>query len=169
MFQEIDLFVSLAEIAGVFVGFGALIGFTQIARTGKTQLNGIQSVVMTGLIVIVAALFPVGLAGYGLTVRTLWLVSSLSFLLLIWVVIITSIRNLDHENIAVINFKRNPVIVIIFWILLEIPIQLPLFLVAVGIFPLLAPAFYTTALILNLFQAAFLFATLVFVKNEETK
>jgi hypothetical protein len=169
MIQEIDLFVSLAEIAGVFVGFGALISFTQTARTGKVQSTAIKGVVMTGLLVIVAALLPVGLAGYGLTVRTLWLVSSLSFLLLIWASIVMASRDADHENSIGFNFRRNPVIMIIFWGLIEISIQLPLFLIAVGFFPLLAPAFYTTALILNLVQAAFIFTTLVFSKDEETK
>ena len=54
-----------------------------------------------------------------------------------------------------------------FWVLFEIPIQVPLVLTLLGIASSLAPAFYITALVLNLFQGAFLLARLVFTSRAE--
>ena len=48
-----------------------------------------------------------------------------------------------------------------FWILLEIPIQLPLLLVLLGLWPQQDMALYTTSLVFNLFQAAYVLAQLV--------
>jgi hypothetical protein len=58
--------------------------------------------------------------------------------------------------------KSSPVAATFFWLCLEIPIQLPLVLVLLGSFPDLEPAFYTTALVINLVEAAFVLAQVVF-------
>ena len=80
MDQDINLFIIIAQIAGVFVGFGALISVTRRSDIEVAQLVLIRSVVTTGLIVIIAALIPVGLSRYGLSGHTLWAVCSLAFL-----------------------------------------------------------------------------------------
>jgi hypothetical protein len=49
-----------------------------------------------------------------------------------------------------------------FWILLELPLQIPLILILLGLRPDLEPAFYLTALMFNLFEAAFVLAQLVY-------
>jgi hypothetical protein len=49
-----------------------------------------------------------------------------------------------------------------FWLLLELPIQVPLVLTLLGLFPDLEPAFYTTALVFHLFEAAYVLARLVY-------
>jgi hypothetical protein len=153
--QDTDLFVALAEIAGIFVAFGALISVTRRRDIGSMQVGRIQSVVAIGLLVIVAALIPVGLARYGLSDPTVWLLSSIAFLVLIWV----SIFALREGIFA--QARENPVAAMLFWIGLEIPIQVPLFLVVFGVHPALAPAFYTTALVINVFEAAFVLTQLV--------
>ena len=61
MIQDVDLFVAIAEIAGVFVGFGALISVTRGAEIEASVLGRIRAVVTIGLLVVVAALVPVGL------------------------------------------------------------------------------------------------------------
>ena len=48
------------------------------------------------------------------------------------------------------------------WVMLEVPIQASLILVIFGFFAPLAPALYTAALVLNLFQAAAAMGQLVF-------
>ncbi|MEJ2265933.1 MAG: hypothetical protein P8X95_21005, partial [Anaerolineales bacterium] len=63
---EIDLFIAMAEIAGVFVGFGALISVTQHSEIEAGQLGQIRAVVTIGLVVMVAALIPIGLDRYHL-------------------------------------------------------------------------------------------------------
>jgi hypothetical protein len=49
-----------------------------------------------------------------------------------------------------------------------VPIQVPLFFAALGILPSLGAAFYTTALILNLCEAAMVLALLVFSRSAGT-
>lgn len=162
MSQDINLFVAIAEIAGVFVGFGALISVTRRNEIEAFQLGQIRAVVTIGLVVIVAALIPVGLGRYGVTGHDLWLVCSLSFLFLIWVVTIFSLRKPENRELMIIRTRTNPVTAVFFWFLLEVPMQVPLVLAVLGLYPDLEPAFYTTALVLNLFEAAFVLAQLVY-------
>jgi len=154
--QDTDLFVALAEIAGVFVGFGALISVTRRGGIDATQLAQIRTVVAVGLLVIVAALIPVGLGRYGLTGHTVWSWSSFTFLVLIWVSIFV------HRASLAAQARENPIAGMFFWVGLELPIQIPLILAMFGSYPALEPAFYTTALVLNVFEAAFVLTQLVF-------
>jgi len=157
-----DLFVSLAEIAGVFVGFGALISVTRRVDIDASQLAQIRAVVVIGLVVMVAALVPVGLARYGVVGRTLWSWSSIAFLALIWVSIILPMLNHRHRA-AITALSRGSLIGSIFFLVfLELPIQIPLVLAVLGSHPALEPAFYTTALVVNLFEGAFVLTQLVF-------
>jgi hypothetical protein len=160
---QTDLFLSIAEIAGIFVGFGALISFS--SDRGPVSRIGIRNVVAIGLLVLVAAVVPVGLSQYGLTGRVLWGWSSAAFLLFIWMSILGLLRDSEHREWAKADAKANPVLAIFFWGFLEVPIQVPLALAMLGVAPSLAPAFYVTALVLNLFQAAFVLARLVFAQE----
>lgn len=162
MTQDVDLFVAITEIAGVFVGFGALISVTRRSEIEAFLLGQIRAVVTIGLVVIVAALIPVGLGRYGITGHDLWFVCSLVFLLLIWAVIILSLRRPENRGLTITQARTSPAMAVFFWLLLELPIQLPLVLTALGFFPDLEPAFYTTALVFNLFEAAFVLAQLVY-------
>lgn len=54
--------------------------------------------------------------------------------------------------------KANLPRAVLFWVFLEIPIQVSLVLAILGVAPSLAPAFYVTALVLNLFEAAMMLA-----------
>ncbi|MCL4249195.1 MAG: hypothetical protein KJ065_13695 [Anaerolineae bacterium] len=164
MAQDIELLVAIAEIAGVFVGFGALISMTRGSQIEASLLTQIRAVVTIGLVVIVAALVPAGLSRYGVTGHDLWAICSLIFLILIWAVTVMSLRRSENKAIVVTRARANPATAIIFWILLEIPMQVPLVLTVLGLYPDLEPAFYTTALVLNLFQAAFVLAQLVYAQ-----
>ena len=162
MIAEADLYISLAEIAGVFVGFGALIAAVSSTNQIDVQTSRVQGIVVIGLLVLVASLMPIGIASYGVDSRDVWLYSSLSFLTLIWATLLLSLLSDSFKSANALSFSDHPIGFIAFWIALEVPIQVPLFLVFWGIFEDLSPAFYSTALILNLFQAAFLLAFLVF-------
>jgi hypothetical protein len=154
--------LAIAEIAGVFVGFGALISFTGRTEIKVTQLGQIRAVVTIGLVVIVAALLPVGLSRYGIREHSLWFICSLIFLVLVWAVIILSLRRPENRQVVRTQTRDSPAMAAFFWILLELPIQIPLILVLLGPYPDLEPAFYTTALVFNLFEAAFVLARLVY-------
>ena len=159
MRDDLDLFLSIAEIAGVFVGFGALISFS---RDGAAQARtGLRGVVTVGLVVLVAALLPVALARYGLSDRTLWTASSAGFLVIIWIALVGLFLDPEHRAWVKADATASPFFTAFFWLALEAPIQGSLLLVLLGVAPALAPAFYVTGLVLNLFEAALLYARLV--------
>ncbi len=156
------LLIAIAEIAGVFVGFGALISVIRPNEIEAAQLARIRGMVTIGLGLIINALIPVGLNFYGVTDHILWFMSSLIFFTFNWVVIILSMRDPVNRELMKNGMRTSPVITVLFWLLLEIPLQVPLVLTMLGLFPHLEPAFYTTALLFNLFQAAFALVQLVY-------
>jgi hypothetical protein len=162
--QNPSLFLAIAEISGVFVGFGALISLTRRGEIAPTTLGRIQAVVTIGLVVIVAAFLPVVLGGYGVNGHALWFWCSLVFLLLVWAVTVFSLRSSQNRRLVTSQARSNPVLAAFFWILLEAAIQVPLILTLLGIFPDVEPGFYTTALAFNLFEAAFVLAQVVFAQ-----
>lgn len=157
------LFVTIAEISGVFVGFAALIAVTRRSEIDAAQLGQIQAVVTIGLVVVVAALVPVGLGVYEVAGHGLWVASSLIYLALNWIVIVMALRRSENRQIAGAQARSNPITAAFFW-LLEIAVQLPLFLVVFGVNPDLDVAFYMTALVFHLFEAAFILAQLVYTQ-----
>jgi hypothetical protein len=64
-----------------------------------------------------------------------------------------------------VDARAHPALTAFFWLFLEVPIQLSLALVLLGVAPERAPAFYATGLVLNLFEAAFVLARLVLAKD----
>jgi hypothetical protein len=159
--HDIELFLSIAEIAGVFVGFGTLISFSR-DRAAEARA-ALRTVVTIGLVVLVAALLPVGLARYGLTDRALWGWSSGGFLFVIWIAIPALLLDPEYRT----WMAENPALAVFVWAFLELPIQVPLVLVVLGVAPTLAAAFYVTALVLNLFEAALVLARLVFARGSQ--
>ena len=67
-----DLLVSLAGIAGVFVGFGALVALTENNEARIEELHLVRNVVVVGLLTLVAALLPVAIGAFGVGDRALW-------------------------------------------------------------------------------------------------
>jgi len=163
---DLSLYVAIAEIAGVFVGFGALISLTRRSQVAVGQLSQIRAVVTIGLVVMVAALVPIVIAHYEPDPTVLWRGSSLVFLLLVWGVTLLSLRAPGQRQVTVAQIRGRPMVAGFFWLLLEIPIQLPLILSVVGVLPEHGAAFYTTALAFNLFEAAFVLALLVYSQAE---
>ena len=161
MTQDIELFIAIAEIAGVFVGFGALISLTRKNAIEFPQLGRLRGVVSVGLVVIVAALIPVGISRYGITGHDFWLVCSIIFLFLVWAQLLSSLRRSEYRELLTKQTLDSPLVSMFFWILLEAPIHISLVLAIIGIYPDLEPAFYTTALLFHLFQATFLLVQIV--------
>lgn len=162
MDQYTVLFNTLAEIAGIFVGFGALISVTGRDEIEAAELGRIRTVVTIGLTAVVAALVPTALAGYGISGRNLWFISSLVFFVLLQVVNILSLRRPENRALLVSQWRTNPISSTFFFLLLEFPLHVLLVLALLGVFPDLEPAFYTTVLVLHIFQAAFVLAQMVY-------
>jgi archaellum biogenesis protein FlaJ (TadC family) len=117
-------------------------------------------------VVIVAALIPIGFNRFGLAGHILWFLCSLIYLCLNWAVIILSMRNPENKKLMSIQMQSSPVKTMILFLSLEIPLQLPLILSLLGLYPNLEPAFYTAALFFNLFEAALVLAQLVYMQVE---
>ena len=149
-----DEFVSLAEIAGVFVGFGALIGLVRPEAHDEKDLQRIGNVVSTGLLVLATALFPVLADRYGLTARALWTLSSAVFLGSIWFYHLFPLFSKPTREAAFDAWKSNLAMTLLIWVLFEIPVQLLLILAILDFLTELSPAFYMTGLVFNLFKAA---------------
>lgn len=162
---DAGLFVAIAEIAGVFVGFGALISVTRRRDIEPEALGAIRAVVTTGLTVVIAALIPVALDAYRLGERTTWFVASLAFLALSWAIIALSLRAPATREFLDRRVRTQPGPSLFYWVALEAPIQVPLILAVLGVFPDLDRAFYLTALAFNLFQAAFVLAQFVYAQD----
>lgn len=165
MTADATLFVAIAEVAGIFVGFGALIAIIRHGEISAAQLARIRAMVTIGLVVIVAALVPVVIAHYQVDDHALWVVSSAVFLVVDWAAIVLGLRSASTRRMILDQVRQSPVVAAFFWVLLElIPVQLPLVLVILGANPALDVAFYLTALAFNLFQAAFALAQLVYLE-----
>lgn len=164
MDQTLNLYVALAEIGGVFVGFGALISITRRDDASPDRIARIRGAVTIGLVVIVAALLPLVLSGYDLGQEQLWRLSSLIFLVLSWAVIGLSVRSRGSRDAIRVQARVRPWSSAFFWLALELPVQVPLILAVLAVPPDLGEAYYTTALVFNLFQAAFVLAEFVYAR-----
>lgn len=159
--EEFVLFITIAEIAGIFVGFAALISVTRRSEIDDAQLGQIRAVVTIGLLVVVASLIPVALGAYEIESHTLWLIAGLVYLVLNWTVIFLALRRPENRELASAQARTKPLMAALFWVL-EIPIQLPLLLIVFGFNQDLDAALYMTALIFHLFEAALVLAQLVY-------
>lgn len=70
--MEVDLFVHFAEIAGVFVGFGALISLRSAHVDDAHDVTYLRGVLGVGLWVVVMALVPIAVNRYGVQAPALW-------------------------------------------------------------------------------------------------
>ena len=156
-------------IAGIFVGFAALIGLTGEEEVDTARFIDIRGVVTIGLLVIVVALVPVVLGRYGLVDHTLWLTSSLVFLAMLWTVTFYGMRRPENRAAMRAQAKAAPRLWAFFWIIGETPIQASLLLIVFGLLPELEPALYLTALVFQLFEAAYVLSELVYWRIGRTK
>jgi hypothetical protein len=156
---ELDLFSSLAEIAGVFVGFGALIAIRSGDTMEVSDVNNIRWVMTTGIWVVITALAPTIIASYGLTGHELWLVCSLLALALLAIMILVFGRSPENVAEAKAEFATTPRLVLAlsagptFWLPM-VSLVLALVLVVLGLFPDHERALYLTAVALGLYMGA---------------
>jgi hypothetical protein len=165
--QDTELFLSLAEIAGVFVGFGALISVRSGAVMGVSEINSIRWVVTIAIWVVIVALAPVIVSRYGMTGHELWLVCSLPALALLAVMIIVYGRTPENSADVADTFATWPRALIVlgagftFW-LPTLLLVLVLALAVLGSFPDQEQALYLTAVGLGLFMSAIHLFVMVF-------
>jgi len=148
---DTELFLSLAEIAGVFLGFGALISVRSARPSEAFELTYIRETVAMGTQVVVVALVPVILSHYGVSGHELWLLSSLTFFaLFLGMLAAVGLRVPEARAIAVATPWARRVVTAV----LYVPETVALVLVVLGLFPNQEPALYLTAVGLHLVMAA---------------
>lgn len=156
---ESELFLGLAQIAGIFVGFAALISATR--EEEPSDSTAIQIVVESGLMVIAAALVPIAIDRYGMNAEMVWRPSSVFFLGMIWVGwVFTYLNSATNQRLAE-SVSGTSKLTIAVWLTLELAIEVPLVLVILGFAPHLLAALYSTALIAAVLQASVELAQLV--------
>jgi hypothetical protein len=169
--QDADLFLELAGIAGVFVGFGALISVRSGGPNEANEVSGIRWVVSLGIWVVIAALAPVIVSRYGIAGHELWLVCSLLTLVLFAVMFAVNGRAPETRAgraAALAATPRATAMAVVqalpaVW-LPTASIALALALVALGLLPDQEPAIYLTAVAVGLFGAAITLLGLVFLQ-----
>ena len=157
--QDTELFIHLAEIAGVFVGFGALIAVRSGATMEASEINGIRWVVTTGIWVVIVALAPIIISSYGVTGHQLWLACSLLALAILLVMIVVFART--PENLAELADTLAPRTRVEIALVMGPTVWLPmvllvlaLALVVLGPSPNQEQALYLTAVALGLLMGA---------------
>jgi hypothetical protein len=160
--QDTDLFLSLAEIAGVFVGFGALISVRTGGPSDAHEVTYIRSVVSLGIWVVIVALAPVIVSRYDLAGHGLWLACSLLALVLLLGQWIVNERTTESRELAAAYSRAQTIGTVTSYLGLMIPTITALILIVLGLFPDQEPALYLTAVGLGLFLGAFSLLLLAF-------
>ncbi|MGD8682936.1 MAG: hypothetical protein PVG27_03235 [Chloroflexota bacterium] len=166
--QEVGLFVTLAEIAGVFVGFGALIAVRSGGASDAKEVSYIRWVLSIGVWVVVVALAPVTLGAYDIGERDVWFVCSLvalagavgvwlgNYWTPEWQREVSAVSRAEVVRGTAING------------LLVVPMMAALVIVVLGVFSDQDAALYLTAVVLGLFLAALTLLWLVFEHRSPT-
>jgi len=162
--QDTELFLSLAEIAGVFVGFGALIAIRSAGPANVIEVAAISWVVMAATVVVASALAPVVVGRFGAAGHGLWLVCSVFALVLFWGGFAVSER-LGAEQRAFAEARaplRARAWVELVGVAVWLPATVALVLVVLGVVPGQEAALYFAAVVLFLMMDALLLLMIVF-------
>ena len=96
--QDADLFLELAGIAGVFVGFGALIAVRGSGPSEPLEVAPMRTVVTLGMMAVIAALAPVTLSRFGLAGHEIWAPSS-AVVLACWLgLLVINLRTSEYRE-----------------------------------------------------------------------
>jgi hypothetical protein len=160
--QDADLLVQLAGIAGVFVGFGALISVRAGGASDAHEVTYIRAVVSVAIWVVVAALAPVIVSRYDLAGHELWLACSLLALVLLLGQWIVNERTTESRELGAAYSRAQTIGTVASYLGLMIPTIGALILVVLDLFPDQEPALYITAVGLGLVLGALTLLMLVF-------
>ncbi|MEZ5558069.1 MAG: hypothetical protein R3E86_05905 [Pseudomonadales bacterium] len=157
---QLDALLAIAEIAATFAGFAALVtlfGRRRVEGSGAHDLLRLRLVITTSVVVVVTALIPVALVGYGLSDGLTWRLAAGVYLALDYLGIVSLVRSFrpvrglfppDRLAVAVASA-------------LEVAVQGALLLILLGMFQERQSGLYISALVATLAQAAFVFLRLV--------
>jgi hypothetical protein len=163
---DADLFLELAGIAGVFVGFGALIAIRSGATLAMDEVAQMRAMVAMGVWAVIAALAPVTLGRYDLSGHQLWAVSSAAALLTGLLIFASLARTAEYRanwgaQAAMPRPRWLMAVEGIAYALYMIVLVLTPIVVLLGVAPDLEAALYFTVVVLILLGAAWVLLSLV--------
>jgi Na+/melibiose symporter-like transporter len=160
--QDADLLVQLAGIAGVFVGFGALISVRSGGPREVDEVSTIRWVMSLGIWVVIAALTPVIVNRYDIAAHELWVACSLVALVFWFSLALAFVRAPETREDRTTYSRMQLAAVETGNLLFVVPTMIALVLVVLGLFPDREPALYLTAVGLQLFLGVTILLELVF-------
>ncbi len=143
--METELFVHFAEIAGVFVGFGALISMRAAHPTDVHDVTYMRAVLGIGVGVVIAALTPIALSRYGVDGHTLWLPCALVYLAL-WAILVILLNRTPESHAINTSPERMDRLFPVVGLPLHLVIVGSLILLVLGVWNGVDEALYVTAL-----------------------
>lgn len=162
--METELFVHFAEIAGVFVGFAALIGVRSAKPSDVHDVTYLRGVLGMGLWVVVAALLAIAMSRYELADRTLW-VSSAVVGLVLWAALVIVLNRTPESRALNSSPERMDRLFPIVGLPLHIIGAGSLVLIILGIRPGIDAALYVTALTTAVVFAGYTLLALAFSRQ----
>ena len=168
--METELFVHFAEIAGVFIGFGALISLRSAHVTDVHDVVYLQAVLALGVWVVVSSLVPlvpVVVSRYGVVGHGLWLPSAV-VALVIWLAFLAAFAR--RSDTRALNRSQEPLDR--FFPVVGLPLHLviagSLTLIVLGRWPSTEPALYVTALAAGVVFAGYTLLVYVMSQKHDT-
>jgi hypothetical protein len=165
--QDADLFLELAGIAGVFVGFGALIAVRSGGPSEPREVTPMRAVVGMGMMAIIAALAPVTLGRYDLTDHQVWALGSALALAGLLVFMVANLRAPETREAwamekAAYRLTPGEVVETVAYVLYMASLVVAPIVVLLGVAPELEAALYFTYVVLILVGAGWTLLSLVF-------
>jgi hypothetical protein len=146
--QDADLFMELAGIAGVFVGFGALIAVRSGGASDAFETTYVRFVVWLGMLTVVAALAPVTLGPYGLGEHEVWVLSCAILVAAYLAMGIVNVRMPESRAVDAASSRTHKIAENGMSVLLGIPTLIAVILIVLGLRPELEAALYRTVVVL---------------------
>jgi hypothetical protein len=150
--QGTEGFLELAGIAGVFVGFGALIAVRSGGASDAFEVVYVRLVVWMGMLTVVAALAPVTLGPYGLGEHLVWVLSSVIVVAVYFGMGIVNVR-MPELKAGAGSDRRRQAREAAFSLALAVPVAVAIIVIVLGLRPDLDAALYRTILVLLLVGA----------------
>jgi hypothetical protein len=164
--QDADLFMELAGIAGVFVGFGALIAVRSGGASEPAEISPVRVAVAMGMLAVIGALAPVTLSRYSLTDHQVLALSSVLVLVGTFGTFVVYIRSPEYQAVSAARGGRelsaSGVVENVVWLALVGMMALAPVAIVLGVVRSHEAALYFTLVALLLFWAAIGLLMLVF-------
>jgi hypothetical protein len=163
--QDTELLLSLAEIAGVFVGFAALISVRSGGASDAHEVVYMRAVVWMAVMTVVAALAPVTLGRYGITEHQVFALSSVLVLVGYFGMVAFNVRTPEVKADQAASSRTFQVVEGAFSLLWAVVTILALVAIVLGLAPELEAALYSTVVVLILLGSAASLLELVYTQR----